>query len=132
LWLSSTPADFDSPWRVVAWWETRRLPFNLIVGVYGIACLLVYFLAISSSGHLGPGEDAVEPIVVFAAPLLINVLYTLGWLVEVPARRQVPGLSPRFGPLLWTLGLGFGLFLMTVPAAIWSLFRLLQTIGVLT
>ena len=108
------------------------MPFNLIVGVYGILSLLVFCLAINSSGHLRPGEDAVEPVALVAAPVLVNLLYTLGWLVEVQARRHVSELSPRFGPLLWTLGLGLGLFLITVPAAFWTGFRLLQAAGVLT
>jgi hypothetical protein len=132
LWLHSTAADRDSPPRIVAWWEARRLPFNLIVGVYGFLCSVVYFPAITSSGRFRPGEDAVESIALFAAPWLINLLYTLGWLVEIPARRQVPGLSPRFGPLLWAVGLAFGLLLMTVPAVIWTMFRVLQVIGVMT
>jgi len=60
--------------------------------------------AIATSGHLHPGEDAVEPIALLAAPFGINLLYTLGWLVEVPARLLRPGLSPRFGQLLLKMG----------------------------
>jgi hypothetical protein len=72
----------------------------------------------------------VEPLALLAAPFGINVLYTIGWLVEVPARLLVPGLSSRFGPLLLKLGLGFGLFLITLPAAFWAGYRLLQLVGV--
>jgi hypothetical protein len=125
-WLFLAPTDPAPAWRVVAWWEARRLPFNVIVGTYGVLCLAVFFLAITSSGHLQPGEDAVEPIALIAAPFVINLLYTLGWLVEIPARVYVPGLSPRFGPLLLKLGLGFGLFLITGPAALWAGYRLLN------
>jgi len=131
-WFLSAPADLVSPWRAVTWWEARRLPFNLIVRVNGVLCLLVFFLAITSSGHLLPGEDAVGPVTLIAAPVLGNLPYPLGWLVEVQARRHVPDLSPRFGPLLWTLGLGIGLFLITVPAAFWFGIRLLQAARVLT
>ena len=116
--------------RVFAWWESRRLPFNLIVGAYGILCLAVFFAAITTSGHLQPGEDAVEPLALVAAPFVINMLYTLGWIVELTARSLEPGLSARFGPRLLKLGLGLSLFLITLPAALWSGYRLLQWAGV--
>jgi hypothetical protein len=115
---------------VVVWWEVRRIPFNIIIGAYGTLCLALFFWAIATSGHLQPGEDAVEPIALIAAPFGINVLYTLGWLVEVPARVLNPGLSPGFGPLLLKLGLGLGLTLITLPAAFWGCYRLLQLAGV--
>ena len=116
-WLFANPQDARSLWGVVAWWEIRRIPFNIIIGVYGAICLVIFFWAIATSGHLQPGEDAVEPLALLAAPFGINVLYTLGWLVEVPARVLRPALSPQFGPLLLKLGLGLGLSLITLPAA---------------
>src|SRR5258708_36117381 len=86
--------------RVPAWWELRRIPFNVIVGTYGVVCLLAFFWAIGTSGRLEPGEDAVEPLALLAAPFAINVLYTLGWLVEVPARLANHRLPTRFGTVL--------------------------------
>ena len=129
-WLFAEPDGARSPWRVVAWWEIRRIPFNMIIGAYGALCLAIFFWAIAASGRLQPGEDAVEPIVLLAAPFSINLLYTLGWLVEVPARLLNPDLSPGFGPLLLKMGLGLGLFLITLPAAFWGGYRLLQLAGV--
>lgn len=128
-WLFANPQGPGSSWKVVAWWELRRIPFNIIVGVYGTLCFVIFLWAITTSGHLQPGEDAVEPLALLAAPFGINVLYTLGWLVEVPARLLVPGLSSRFGPMLLKLGLGLGLFLITLPAAFWAGYRLLQLVG---
>jgi hypothetical protein len=129
-WLFSNPKAPIFPGAVFTWWEIRRLPFNFIVGVYGILCLTVFFAAITTSGHLQPGEDAVEPVALVAAPFIINTLYTLGWIVELTARSLEPGLSPRFGPRLLKLGLGLGLFWITVPAALWSGYRLLQWAGI--
>ena len=129
-WLFANPQGPRSLWGVVVWWEVRRIPFNLIIGAYGFLCLVTFFWAIATSGHLKPGEDAVEPLALLAAPFGINVLYTLGWLVEVPTRLVVPSLSPGFGPLLLKLGLGLGLFLITLPAAFWVGYRLLQLAGI--
>jgi hypothetical protein len=125
-WFFASPQSRRSLWGVVAWWQVRRIPFNLIVGLYGVVCLVAFFWAITTSGHLQPGEDAVEPLALLAAPFGINVLYTLGSVVEVPTRLMVSNLTPRFGPLLLKLGLGFGLFLITLPAAFWVGYRLLQ------
>ena len=131
-WLFSNPRAPTSPKSAFAWWEVRRLPFNLIIGTYGILCLVVFFATITKSGHLQPGEDAVEPLALMAAPIIINVLYTLGWIVELTYRSIEPDVSPRFGPRLLKLGLGLGLFFSTLPAAYWTGYRLLQWVGVTT
>ena len=130
-WLFANPEEPVSLDGVFGWWEARRLPVNLIVGTYGILCLVIFFAAVTTSGRLPPGEDAVEPLALIAAPIVVNVLYTLGWVVEVTSRTLEPGLSPRFGPRLLKLGIGFGLLLITVPAALWAGCRLLQVVGVL-
>lgn len=129
-WLFTNPQEPGSLWRVIAWWELRRLPFNIIVGAYGALGFVIFLWAITTSGHLQPGEDAVEPIALLAAPFVVNLLYTLGWLVEVSARHLVPGLSSGFGPMLLKLGFGLGLFLITIPGVFWGGYRLLQLVGV--
>ncbi len=131
-WLFSSPNHPDSPHDVIAWWETRRLPFNLIIGAYGAVCLVIYFVALTTSGHLGPGEDAIEPLALIAAPFVANALYTLGWIVELTYRSIEHGVSPRFGPRLFKLGLTLGLFLITLPTAFWSGYRILQWAGFAT
>ena len=119
-------------WSVICWWEARRIPFNLLVGGLGAVCLGILFWALATSGHLRPGEDAVEPIALLAAPVGINVLYTLGWLVEAPARLLVRDLSPCFGPMLLRLGVGMSAVLIALPAAFWTGYRLLQSAGLVS
>jgi hypothetical protein len=129
-WFFSDRGLPTTSWRVVGWWELRRIPFNLVVGTYGLVCLLVFLWAIDTSGHLEPGEDAVEPIALLAAPFVINALYTLGWLVEVPARLANPNLSPHFGAALLKAGLRLGLALISVPAVVWLGVRVFQVLGI--
>jgi len=131
-WLFADPDKGHSLLSVVAWWEKRRIPFNIIVGLYGAICFVIFSVAIETSGHLQPGEDAVEPIILIVAPVGINILYTLGWLVEVPVRFIRPTLSAKFGPVLFKLGLGLGLLLITMPAAFWGGYRFLQLVGFLS
>jgi hypothetical protein len=128
-WLFASPQSPPTAWKVVAWWEVRRIPFNIIVGTYGVLCLVAFFWAIGTSGHLQEGEDAVEPIALLAAPFAINALYTLGWLVEAPARLANPALPLGFGSMLLKLGLSLGLGLITLPAAFWVGWRILQIGG---
>jgi hypothetical protein len=124
-WLFA-PQRRPGVWRSIAWWESRRIPVNLLIGVYGISCLAVFFWAVVSSDVLQPGEDAVEPIAIMFAPFFFNICYTLGWLVEVPARLANPELSPNFGPLLMKLGLGFSFCVISIPAVFWVGYRCLQ------
>ena len=124
--MFSGPERTASPLTTIAWWEVRRIPFNIMIGMYGLLCLACFYWGIMGSGHLTPGDDAIEPIALLAAPFVINVLYCLGWLVEVPARLLRPGLSPGFGPVLLKSGLGLGLLLSSIPAAYWVGYRLLH------
>jgi hypothetical protein len=119
---------------VIRWWEVRRLPINLIIGGYGIVCLIVFFAAISVAHVLKPGEDAVEPLALMAAlvvvPVVFNICYTLGWLVEVAARALTPGLSPKLGPRLLMAGLAFSLCIISLPAVFWVGYVCLRVVGV--
>jgi hypothetical protein len=125
----ATPRAPVSLIGVVGWWEARRIPFNMMIGAYGFACVCIFMWAITTSGQLEPGEDAVDAVAVMAAPIAVNLLYTLGWLVEVPARIVVPGLSARFGPCLLIVGIALAVALITLPAALWTAFRVLQWVG---
>jgi hypothetical protein len=117
-----------SAWRALLWWEARRVPFNIVVGLYGVLCLVLFFWAITTSGHLAAGEDAVEPMAVAFAPVGINVLYTLGWLAEMLARLIKPDLTPRFGPRLLKIGVVTAVVLCSAPPIAWVATRLAQAI----
>ncbi len=114
----------------VRWWEARRIPVNLALGAYAIPCFIIFFISIVTSGKLGPGEDAEEPMGLIAAPILFNICYTFGWVLEAYARLTQRRVSPRFGPILLALGLGFSLLVISLPAVFWGGYRLLQLIGV--
>ena len=129
--LVHAPAAVRRLGRVIVWWELRRIPFNLLIGAYGILCLLLFFWAITTSGHLQEGEDAVEPLALLAASFAANACYTLGWLVELPMRSVIPRLSPQFGPLFLKLGLGFSFLMISISAVLWLGYRLLQVFHVL-
>jgi hypothetical protein len=130
-WLFTSQGDSASEWQVILWWELRRIPYNLFIGVYGIICLMLFYWAITPTGVVQPGEDAVEPFAIILAPFVANACYTLGWLVELVARVLDPDLSPKFGPLLLKIGFGFSFIVISVPAVYWMSYRLLQLVHVL-
>lgn len=111
---------------VVKWWELRRIPYNIIIGCFGMVCLLVFYGALSSSGQLAPGEDAVEPLALLAAPVLANICYTFGWIVEIACRQLGLATIGDLGPRLLRFGLIFSMFVVALPALIWSSIWILQ------
>jgi hypothetical protein len=115
------------------WWELRRIPYNLIVGVYSFLSLMVFYMALNFGGHLQPGEDAVELMALIMAPFIINILYTLGWFAELLARMANPtffAYSATIRPLMFKLGLGFSFFVVSIPAGYWIVFCILQLLGI--
>lgn len=130
-WLFADPPAPVSTWQVIRWWEIRRLPFNLIVGVWGLVALALLAARIHGAGVLKPGEDGVEPLALLFAPIAVNLCYTAGWLVDVPLRWIRPSFSPRFTPWLFRLGFGLSLFVVSLPAGFWGGYGLLQGLPVL-
>ena len=116
--------------RVVGWWELRRIPYNLVIGVFGVFSFAIFATSIYSSGHLQPGEDAVEPFALLLAPIAANIGYTAGWLVDAPLRFIRPTLSPGFTPVLFTIGLVFSLLVISAPAVLWGGYRLFQLLHI--
>jgi hypothetical protein len=125
-WMVFRSQEAHSIWRVIGWWELRRLSYNLFLAAVGIPSLIVFFLAISAAHELQPGEDAVEPMALFAAPILANIAYTAGWVVEGALlwRRST---QPR-GPRLMRFGVLFSLFVILLPAVAWTIVALIRLV----
>ena len=73
------------PWDAIAWWEIRRVPFNLLVLVAG--ALSGFTIELIGSRFVAPGEDVVEPFAivfwVIAYAVSANICYSLGWVTEL-------------------------------------------------
>jgi len=51
-----------SAWEVFAWWEARRVPFNLMVGVTGIVTgAIILFAALLAETYLGEPIGLPDP-----------------------------------------------------------------------
>jgi len=129
-WYFATPKE-PRPWyEVIWWWEVRRIPYNLVVGFVGFIGLLLFFLFIALAHELKPGEDAVEPLALMAAPFAINIAYTAGWMAELLLRIVWRERSAILGPSLLKLGLSFSLVIELLPAIVWCIIWLVRSTGV--
>ena len=114
---------------VILWWELRRIPYNMIVGALGVISLVAFFFFITSADALAPGEDAVEPIALMAAPFLVNIAYTAGWVVELVYRASTGRKDTKVGPVLWLIGTGFSILVVFLPSAFWGIQWLVHVLG---
>lgn len=60
----------DRRWyEVILWWEFRRIPYNIIMYFVGYLSFYIGFVTI--------------PLVYLVIGLALNIIYTLGWIVEL-------------------------------------------------
>jgi hypothetical protein len=120
------PTLVRSPLRVVQWWESRRLSYNLIVGGTGVATL-VYINALEvllGQGMLTPltGRGAAAHVMAIATyGVLANVCYTMGWVSETIVERWLKRPIYGLGPALFRHGLVFSVGLTLLPAVLVTL-----------
>ena len=117
--MTSRPHDDGSLLVTIAWWERRRLGYNLFLAGICIPGLLLFLLTIGASHSLAPGEDAVEPIALLVAPVGANLAYSAGWLVEgaLLAREAARPIGPR----LMKAGLLFSVAVVFAPGLMWAI-----------
>jgi hypothetical protein len=95
-----------------AWWEKRRLVYNLIIGSTGILCIFILSLL--------PFLSIIDLFGVILYGIIANMFYSLGFLIEVATkhyfRSKIDFTEKRkalFGiglilSILITIGLSFG------------------------
>ena len=109
--------------EAIGWWETRRIPFNLIVGIAGILSAVVVCVVGLGSYFFFDGDFELPPPLFAAAEVLLygisaNVLFTGGWLAELIVRKLWPTEADRFATLSFSLGLIFSVALTLTPAIV--------------
>lgn len=118
---SSNPTD---TWRTIAWWEVRRIPYNLIVGMTGaLSGTLCLITGILCEHFLGDPIGIPDPpffafLAVAAYGIMANVCYTGGWLSELLVKKIWPDQANAFGKISFFLGLIFSILLTLVPGIV--------------
>jgi hypothetical protein len=88
-------------WEILIWWEVRRVPYNLIVGISGLAVLGLLTFAHPMLFH----QDVLIGVLFYG--LAANFFYTGGWIAEYILRASLP-YNPAIrylGSLLFVSGL---------------------------
>jgi hypothetical protein len=110
----------NRPWDAVAWWELRRIPFNLVVFLIGVVTILI--VEIVGDHFVKPGEDAIEPaLLLIGVPIYAiaaNLFYTLGWISELLWSGGNTERTAPFRRRVFRLGLSFSVFLTLLPAIV--------------
>jgi hypothetical protein len=103
--------------QVIRWWELRRLAYDAVLLLVGLATIAGYEWLMSKLIPLG--EDAIEPmglvvlVAVYAA--MANLCYTLGWVVELRSRKTDPVAARQRGQWMFRAGLLFSCVLTSLP-----------------
>ncbi len=113
--LISVPDKRRTPWEIIAWWELRRIPYNLVVGLGGILGLLLFIWLNKLPPVLVP-EPAVKPLPVLLFGAGANFFYTAGWVTELGARGLWPERTAKLGPQLLLTGSLLSVMLAMFPA----------------
>jgi hypothetical protein len=130
-WYFAVSKEKKSIIEIILWWEFRRIPYNIIVGIAGIISLVAFYFFIGRSGILEPWEDAVEPLTLFVAPFIFNFCYTAGWVCEVTFKIIRGNKFERISQLLMKLGVEFSLFIVMLPAILWGEHYLLKILRII-
>lgn len=103
--------------QVIWWWELRRLAYNGALLIIGILSIAGMELVMSSA--LPTGTDAIEPMILMILVLLYgimaNLVYTLGWIVELATRKYGRTLARQRARRMFQAGFVFSCVLTTLP-----------------
>jgi hypothetical protein len=103
--------------QVILWWELRRLAYNAVLLLVGLATIAGYEWLMSKLIPLG--EDAIEPmglvVLVVLYGAMANLCYTLGWVIELWGRKADPVTARQRGQWMFRAGLLFSCVLTSLP-----------------
>lgn len=117
---------------IIKWWETRRIAFNIIVGICGIITLavLLAIAAIASSEFnepLGlPDPPIIAVFAVIAYAVGANICYTGGWVIELIVKKIWGERSGAFWQIAFLLGMLFSIILTLSPSLIFTGFLIIR------
>src|SRR5580698_269253 len=105
------PDGAESHKEIFQWWESRRLAFNVRVGLAGI--ITWFTVLIAGSAAVKSGVDFEEPFAMILGPplyaIIANICYTAGSIIDGIFYKRAPR------PRLLQFGFWFSIFLTSLP-----------------
>lgn len=119
-WLFSRRAPAEGAWGIVKWWELRRIPYNLLVGLTGVLSGLVSLTFAVMAERRGlevpwPDPPLFVLVVVGLYGVAANVCFTAGWMSELVARRIWGARAEAYGEISFCVGTVFSVLLTLFP-----------------
>lgn len=115
---------------ILRWWESRRIPFNLVVGGSGLTAIAAAML-VASLPPAAPGFGmSWVPVVVYG--VMANLCFTLGPAIEIALEKLWGKDVLPAGPVLWRMGLTFSIGLtLGLPLILLAVGWVFRVLGVL-
>lgn len=126
--LFPDPPLVRSPGRLLRWWESHRLTYNLVVGGAGLVTLGIAAVVRALPGPLHHAFIPWPLVVVYGA--LANVCYSGGWIVEAVLQKWLNRDTYGLGPALYRHGLVFSVGLTLFPGALITFAWLATLLGI--
>ncbi|MBV6522775.1 MAG: hypothetical protein MNPFHGCM_02925 [Gemmatimonadaceae bacterium] len=104
--------------QTIAWWESRRLPFNMAVGATGLITLAAVNLLVALPPHANILPWQANLIAPAVYGTLANIAYTSGWMAELGIRRWLGDEVEPAGPALFRYGFAFSIGLTLLPTGL--------------
>lgn len=92
---------------IIRWWETKRLMYNLMVGLAGLPTVFVMLRYHELYPDLRVAQPAFITFYVINYAVMANLCYTLGPISELFAGRSFGKSAGHVGSVLWMLGTVF-------------------------
>ncbi|MEA2326476.1 MAG: hypothetical protein QOE68_1435 [Thermoanaerobaculia bacterium] len=106
---------------VLHWWESRRLAYNIVIGITGIVSvgLLVANSLIRGDDCGIPDPPLFALLLIIGYGVMANVCYTLGAFAEIVARVTMGQESAsKLGRTSFVVGLALSMILTIAPAVL--------------
>jgi hypothetical protein len=106
----------DRPWyKVVLWWELRRILYNIILLISGIIALTILGLIVKDlTSFFSP------PIFFFMATgvfiVVANIFYTLSWIFQLITLNSSNRFNQKITPRLLIYGIAFSFLIQLIPS----------------
>ena len=124
--LFPDPSLVRSPGRLLRWWESHRLVYNVVVGSAGVVTLGVLAAA---QALLGLRGTIIPWPAVVAYGIMANVCYSGGWVAEALLQKWVGRETYGLGPALYRHGLVFSVGLTLLPAGLMTILAVAKVLG---
>lgn len=98
-------AEPRSFFNVLWWWELRRIPYNLLVGICGLPALVLFV------GHFYPQGAILIFMGILGYAVAANICYCAGPVSELLIRIWSVEKASKAAPKLYLTGLYFSMFM---------------------